>query len=93
MASEHSAEPFSVASEQSVRDNIERIDLLFGKTSDGRLELALGASNDRFDGYSDGVGKSLPRGFTDKVSWIFGIYQHGDGSCLRHQFVEHFQLL
>src|SRR2546430_13669523 len=39
MASEHSAEPFSVASEQSVRDNIERIDLLFGKTSDGRLEL------------------------------------------------------
>ena len=35
------------ASEQSVRDDIERIDLLFGKTRDGRLEVAFGAGTDR----------------------------------------------
>jgi hypothetical protein len=63
MAREHGDETFSVASEQSVRDNIERFDLLFGKTSDGRLELAFGAGADRLDGYSDGVGKRLPTGF------------------------------
>ena len=93
MAREHGDEAFSVASEQGVRDNIERFDLLSGKTSDGRLELAFGAGADRFDGYPDGVGKSLSSGFTAKVSWIFRIYQHADSSCLRHQLMEHFQLL
>src|ERR1700682_3861803 len=93
MAGERGAETVAITSEQGVRNDEQCVDLLFRKTGDGWLELAFGACSDNFDRYADGIGEWLPEAFIDLVAWILWIDQHAEGSCLRHELVEHFQLL
>jgi hypothetical protein len=66
MLCEHGNEAIRLAGEQRVRDNIDRNNMLFGKTRDGWFEVAFGAGTDAFNGHSDRVSKTLPADFIEK---------------------------
>ena len=88
MIGERSDKTAPKASEKTVRDNIDCIDRLIGKTRDGRVIVALAAGTDNLDSHSEGIGNTAPAAFIDPVSWIFWIYQQGEGSRIRNQFAK-----